>query len=191
MSKTKLKCIQTNFIPENYAQIMTYLKATGLRLGLLINFGLHKAYSKRIIFDKKRNEDREQWDKSYFQNPAARNIVDSVIESVRCVDKELGVAYHNKVYQAAVAVDFGRKSIAYNDKVYIKGTSDSIQFNPFEIDYWLIQDLLLLGILAGNDKPRAYDLFRMRSYLRSLGLNHGLIVYWSNRNVQLYGIYEA
>lgn len=55
----ELKAIQTNFLPEDFAQIMTYLKITELRLGLLINFGLHKAYPKRVIFDERREQDIE------------------------------------------------------------------------------------------------------------------------------------
>ena len=36
----ELKAVQT-FAPEHKAQILNYLKATGLSLGLLINFGSH------------------------------------------------------------------------------------------------------------------------------------------------------
>jgi GxxExxY protein len=107
----ELKCIQTDFIPENYAQIMTYLKAKELRLGLLINFGLHKAFPKRVIFDEQRENDYEQWDDGYFQNPSTRKAIESVIESLRRVDTELGVAYHNTIYQAALAVELRRNRL--------------------------------------------------------------------------------
>ena len=39
----ELKCIQTGFMPENIAQVITYLHLTNIRLGILINFGLHQA----------------------------------------------------------------------------------------------------------------------------------------------------
>ena len=38
----ELKAV-TNLIPGNGAQVMNYLKATGLRLGLLVNFGQETA----------------------------------------------------------------------------------------------------------------------------------------------------
>jgi GxxExxY protein len=104
----ELKEIQTNFIPENYAQVITYLKLTKLRLGLLINFN--------------------------FEN---------------------------------------------------------LQLNPFEIDHWLIEDRFLLGVFAGKDEPRAYDLLRTRSYLKHLNLRHALVAHWSMTNLQLFGIHQT
>jgi hypothetical protein len=49
----------------------------------------------------------------------------------------------------------------------------------------MIESAILLGVLAGKDKPKLYDLFRMRSYLKHLNLHHGLIAYWSTNNLQL------
>ncbi len=185
----ELKGIQTSFLPENYAQIMTYLKIKQLRLGLLINFGLHKAYPERIIFDEKRTKEEERWDKDYFQDASVHKISETIIALVRKVDKALGAAYHSAIYQAAVGVELKQNQIVYDDKVCIEFKFENIQFKPFEIDYWLIENSFLLGILAGKDKPRVYDIFRMRSYLRKLKLHHGLIAYWSTSNLQLYGIY--
>lgn len=186
----ELKCIQTSFPPENYAQIMTYLKVQNLRLGLLINFGLHMAYPNRVIFDERREKEIEQWDKGFFPNAAKSTLIDSVIASARNIDQILGPAYHSEIYQGAMVVELKNKKLEYDDKVEIVETESGFQFSPFKVDYWLISQTLLLGILAGKDKPGAYDLLRMRSYLRKLKLHHGLIAYWSAKNFQLYGFYE-
>ena len=45
----ELKAVK-EIAPEHKAQVINYLKATGMRLGLLINFGRHpKAQIERII----------------------------------------------------------------------------------------------------------------------------------------------
>ena len=49
----ELKAIRT-ILPEHEAQIINYLKATKVDIGLLMNFG-NKPEFKRFIFDKKRN----------------------------------------------------------------------------------------------------------------------------------------
>ncbi len=49
----ELKAV-SNMLPEHEAQILNYLKATNIDLGLLMNFG-DKPEFKRFIFQKKRN----------------------------------------------------------------------------------------------------------------------------------------
>lgn len=44
----ELKAVDS-LIPEHTAQVLNYLKATGLRLGLLVNFGTSKTQIKRVI----------------------------------------------------------------------------------------------------------------------------------------------
>jgi len=48
----KLKAVQ-DIVDEYYSQVYNYLKATGLRLGMLINFGKKSLEYKRIPCDKK------------------------------------------------------------------------------------------------------------------------------------------
>lgn len=186
----ELKCIQTDFIPENYAQILTYLKATRIRLGYLINFGLHKAIPDRIIFDEIRTTNIESWDVGFFNAFSQSSLLDSIIISIKDIDNMLGVAYHNKIYQAAFAIEMRNKQIKFDRNVQLDTKIQDIHFSPYEIDFWLIEKSLLIGILAGKYKPRTYDFLRMRTYLKYLNLHHGLIAFWSNQNLQLYGIYE-
>ena len=187
----ELKAIQSDFLPRNFAQIMTYLKTTKLRLGLLVNFGLTQACHKRIIFDEHRIENTESWDDGFLQSKPIQSYTESLISSIREIDCGLGVALHRKVYQRAMKLELKRKGLTCDGRVVIKTAVKGVEIGPFEIDYWLIENRLLLGILAGKNQAKAYDLLRMRSYLRKLNLHYGLIAYWSTKNLQLFGIYEA
>jgi len=107
----ELKCIQSDFIPENYAQIMTYLKVTELRLGLLINFGLSKAKQKRIIFDQQDEPDYEHWDEDFFNNSLVNQLIDPIVLSVRNIHKSLGPSFHSKIYQAALRIELKKNNL--------------------------------------------------------------------------------
>src|SRR5574341_1882775 len=49
----ELKSIQSDLEPENYTQIISYLRLTNKRLGILINFGLLQANFERVPFDER------------------------------------------------------------------------------------------------------------------------------------------
>jgi GxxExxY protein len=185
------KCIQTDFISENYAQLFTYLKLKKLRLGLLINFGLLKAKSKRIIFDEIRLNHKETWDNGFLQKFPHQQHLDEVLESIHAVDRELGPGFHSKLYKAALKLELAYRQINADENVLITIESERVQVDPVEIDFWRIEGSFLLAVLAGKDDIRKYDIYRMRSYLRRLKLKRGLIAYWNVRNLQLYGVYEA
>lgn len=96
----------------------------------------------------------------------------------------------DEIVEDKLIVELKQNKINYDDNVVIDTNIGNIKFNPFGIDYWLIEKSYLVGILAGKEKLRLYDLLRMRTYLRKLNLHHGLIAFWSNKNLQLYGINE-
>ncbi|MDZ7333458.1 MAG: GxxExxY protein [candidate division KSB1 bacterium] len=186
----ELKCLQSGFLDENYAQIFCYLKKTGIRIGLLINFGLHKAVPKRVIYTDERIPNIEKFDHHFLEEASQMQLINKIIAISQKIDRMLGSAYLGKNYKSAFAIELKKNNLSFNDQVQINTNVDGIPFPPYEIDYWLIENSLLLGILAGGEHPGNYNLFRMRNYLKKLKLNRGLIAHWSTKNLQLYGIYE-
>lgn len=186
----ELKCLQTDFLPENYAQLLCYLKNTGIRIGLLINFGLHKALAKRIIYRNERIPNIEKFDHHFLADASQMQLMNKIIGISQKIDRMLGSAYLGKNYKSGFAIELKRNKLNYNDQVQISTNIDGIPFPPYEIDYWLIENSFLLGMLAGREHPGNYHLFRMRTYLKKLKLNRGMIAFWSIKNLQLYGIYE-
>jgi len=185
-----VKCLQTDFLPKNYAQIITYQKLLKFRLGLLINFGLHKAFSKRVLHDEHRVPNIENWDRGYFTNMPAKATLDAIVSSIKAVDEGLSPGYHSTLYETAVRIEFQQHHLKHHETVKVHIESAKVYVDPMEIDFWLVENSFLVAVLAGKDSPRKYDLFRMRSYLKRLKLKHGVIAYWSIKNLQLYGLYE-
>jgi len=94
------------------------------------------------------------------------------------------------LYETAVRIEFRQHRLTHHENVKVHIESAKVYVDPMEIDFWLVENSFLVAVLAGKDSPRKYDLFRMRSYLKRLKLKHGLIAYWSIKNLQLYGLYE-
>ncbi len=186
----ELKCLQTGFLAENYAQLFCYLKTTGINIRFLINFGLHKAFPKRVIYKNERIPNVEKFDPNFLADNGQLQLINKIILISQKIDRILGSAYLGKNYKSAFALELKRSNLIYNDQVQIHTNIGGISFPDYEIDYWLIENSLLLGILAGKKHPGNYHLFRMRTYLKKLKLNRGLIAFWSINNLQLYGIYE-
>ena len=71
----ELKAVKA-LAPEHQAQVINYLKATGLKVGLLINFGSAKLEYKRLynkdrqdLQDKYYNRNGQDLQDKYFKNP--------------------------------------------------------------------------------------------------------------------------
>ncbi len=186
----ELKCIQTGFISDNYAQILNYLKLKKLSLGLLINFGLHKAFTKRVLSNCERTDNVDNWDTDFFQTIPKEMKIEQIIISIRNIDKILGPGFLCKLYKNAFTVEMNENQISCDKNICVNLQIDRIKFNPIEINYWLVDKYMLVGILAGVGNPRKYDIYRMRSYLKRLGLHHGLIAFWSPTNLRIFGVYE-
>ena len=184
----ELKSIQTEFLPGNYAQILNYMQISNINIGLLINFGVHKAIVKRVIYESQRIPNAENWDKRFFDD-LPNMLIQNIIASLKKIDNEIQPGYPKEVYQNALKIEFQQRNIFYNDEIAFELDIDNIKFTKIQIDFWEIEKHFLLGVLAGNEKPRIYELARMRNYLIKLNLTHGIIAYWSNKNFQLHGIF--
>ena len=184
----ELKALQTEFLPENYAQIISYLRATGRRLGILVNFGLLKVEFKRIPFDERPLSIAEDFEEVL---PILRNgeadfwrLRDSIIN----VAKELRLGYHVEIYREGIKAELKLRGFMCSDEVKVPASYKGCLLNGCEIDYWLINQQTLLAILAGTKQVRAYDVMRMRSYLRNLNLRVGLVAFWGKEHLKILGV---
>jgi GxxExxY protein len=74
----ELKSIQSEFLPVNFAQILNYMQITKIGVGLLLNFGLHKIFVKRVIHEKQSIPNTENWDDYFFDN-LPEELIQSII----------------------------------------------------------------------------------------------------------------
>jgi GxxExxY protein len=184
----ELKSIQSDFEPENYTQIISYLRLTNKRLGILINFGLLEANFKRVPFDERELKIVEDFDEILPQKKDHEEEVQRLRDGIVNVGKELRLGYHAEIYQKAMQVELEFNQFSWDEHVKVPVTYQNVLINHYEIDYWLVNGKILLAVLAGSKEVRAYDVVRMRTYLKGLNLNIGLIAFWGKDHLYIRGV---
>lgn len=184
----ELKALQSDFLPKNYTQIISYLRITNKRLGILINLGLLKADFDRVPYDERPLQIVEDFEDI---NPIIKDYEEEIgrlCDGIVNVAKELRLGYHTEIYQEAMKaeLEFGKFTCAEHVKVPVY--YQNVFLKNYEIDYWLINQKILLAVLAGSKEASAYDIVRMRSYLKGLKLNIGLIAFWGKDHFKIIGV---
>jgi GxxExxY protein len=184
----ELKSIQSDFEPENYTQIISYLRLTNKRLGILINFGLLEANFKRVPFDERELKIVEDFNEILPQMKVHEGEVQRLRDGIVNVGRELRLGYHAEIYQKAMQVELEFNQFSWDEHVKVPVTYQNVLINHYEIDYWLVNGKILLAVLAGRKEVRAYDVVRMRTYLKGLNLNIGLIAFWGKDHLYIRGV---
>jgi GxxExxY protein len=168
--------VEDELLPIDVAQVITYLKVTGLKLGILGNFGGDELEFKRIPnFVSQRSAHRSQasaiQSSDHLLCPGLTGELRDVLYEVH---GELGPGFMHMHYRRATQIELRGHDIPYEVKREI-----TIQFRGRPIETretrLLIVDkqVLLAPIAVGEITPRLKG--RFRQYLKLLGLKLGLI----------------
>jgi GxxExxY protein len=93
-----------------------------------------------------------------------------------------------EIYQEAMKVELEFGKFTCEPHVKVPVYYQNVLLKNFEIDYWLINQKILLAVLAGSKEVSAYDVARMRSYLKRANLNAGLIAFWGKDHLKIVGV---
>jgi len=184
----ELKEIQTEFLPENFTQLITYLRTICKRLGILINFGLTKAVLKRVPFDERPLKILENSEEVLPLSECDQENFWRLRDSIVAVANELRLGYRAEIYREAMKVELKLAGFECDQQVRVPVRYEGVLLSHCEIDYWLVNHRVLLAVLAGSKEVRAYDVMRMRSYLKKLNLNVGLIAFWGKDHLKILGV---
>ena len=116
----ELKCIQNEFHRAHFTQILSYLKCWKLRIGFLVNFGLPKVNSKRVIYTPKTPNLIEDY--SYIQdliNPTNRISLRQVRQSILSIFNIHGVGYDTNIYTKLLTEEFNTQNISFKNSTFI------------------------------------------------------------------------
>jgi GxxExxY protein len=168
--------VEDELLPIDVAQVITYLKVTNLKLGILVNFGAAELEFKRIPnFVSQRTARHLQvgaiQSSSHLLYPELTGELRAILYEVH---SELGPGFMHMHYRRATQMELRWRNIPYEVKKEI-----TIQFRGQPIErretrLLIVDDKVLLAPIAVREiTPKLKG--RFRQYLRLLGLKLGLI----------------
>jgi GxxExxY protein len=186
----EFKALQSNFLRANYVQIISELKLWEMRLGLLVNFGLQKVEIERIPFDEKPKTILENYD--YIKHNITANERKTLAkfrDAILYVFQIHGLGYGEVICRKLVEAELDFRHIEYQNRCPIEVRYDGEVVSTFKMRPLLIENRLICGIKALNEKIDFYDIARIQSYLRALGLNIGIVVSFGKNGLEIRGVH--
>ena len=185
----ELKAQREEFARENYIQLFSYLKATDIRLGFLVNFGLGRVHDDRILFDSKPPVIHEDWDaiKGAIDGEDKKQMTD-VREILLEIGQQFGLGYGEATYQKLVQTALRMRPLPYQLKPKVHPLFNSREIGLFELECLCVSSRLVCLITALRDGIDLYDIERARSYLKNLRQHFGVVANFGKERMELRGV---
>jgi len=185
----ELKVLQSNFIRANYVQIISELKLWKMQLGLLVNFGLQKVEIERIPFTEKAKTVNENYD--YIKNFLTehdRKILVKLREAILYVFEAHGLGYGEVTCRKLFETELDFRQVKYQNRSPIEVNYEGEIISVFKMKPLLIENRVICDIRALDEKIDFYDIAKVQSYLRALGLKIGVIVNFGKNELEIRGV---
>jgi len=178
--------VEDGLLPIDVAQVITYLKVTGLKLGILVNFGGDELEFRRIPnFVSQRSARRPQVDAI---QPAGHLLYPELTKELRAilyeVHSELGPGFMHMHYRRATQIELRWRSIPYEVKKEITIRFRGQPIERRETRLLIVDSKVLLAPLAVRQITPGLK-GRFRQYLRLLGLKLGLVANFHTPSLEI------
>jgi GxxExxY protein len=185
----ELKALREEFAREHYIQLFSYLKASKIRLGFLVNFGRERVFDERRVFDEKPVVVEEHWDVVKGRiHGEERNAMAAARQALLTVGREYGLGYGEEIYYrlfAAVARHCGH---ALNLEPWAEPLYNDCPLGKFPIDCLVVDERVVCVMTALKDGLDGFDIARSRSYAKNLGLRFGLAANFGKDKLDLQAV---
>ncbi len=168
--------VEAELLPIDEARLITYLKVTGLKLGILVNFGGNELEIKRIPNFVSNHS--AQSSLASIEQPSNQWLYPELTGELRAVlyevHNELGPGFMHMHYRRATQIELRLREIPYEVKkeVIIQFRQQPIETR--EVRLIIVDNKVLLAPIAVRQiTPKLKG--RFRQYLKLLGLKIGLM----------------
>ena len=180
---------QQVFAGEHYAQLIHYLKYWGLDLGLLINFAPPRIKIKRVVWDESKLEIVEDYDDIRADlSDQDKVCLRQIRQYIIALGQQYGLGFPETMYRKLLAIEAAHHNLACVSEVKISPVWSVADLPSHTSRHLLIADQYLVHIRSLLEYPTKYDFTSTKTYLQCLGLKFGLVVNFSKKELQIYGV---
>lgn len=168
--------VKGSLLPIDVAQVLTYLKVTGLKLGILVNFGGDTLEFRRIPnFLEQRSVDRSPTTSVDLSGHLLYPELSAELRAILYeVHSELGPGFMHMHYRRATQIELRWRGLAYEMKKEITIPFRGQPIETRETRLLVVDDRVLLAPIAVRHiTPRITG--RFRQYLEILDLKLGIV----------------
>lgn len=166
--------------PLNQAQIISYLKATNLKLGILINFGSPKIYFKRYAYESANIKVVPINNYSLSPNLLYTKLTKIIINTLLEAHSILGPGFCHYIYRRAVWREFRLRDIPFLLVKEMTAKYQGLILGKKEIKLFIIDQKILVWILAVKEINEIHE-DKIRKYLKHFNLKLGIISNFNNK----------
>ena len=178
----ELKACENN-LSIHQAQIISYLKVTNYKLGILVNFGISPLFSKRLpnfISNKKVFRPKEfAVDKNLKYSKITKKLIDILLE----IHFILGPGFFHQVYRRATWYELIDNGIKFSLEKKIIASYKGIDLFEKEVRIFLIEKKIVLLVIAVKEISEEIEK-EMKYYLKYFNYNLGMIINFKSEKLE-------
>jgi len=184
----ELKALPRHLEDSQLVQIFDYLKCRGDRLGLLVNMGLDRVCSQRIVYDEPEYQLTETWD--YWAGNITgreRDLGVAVHGTLREIFEAHGTGYSSEVIEHLILFELRRRGLPFTVSPVAKAFYHGVEVDEWPLDCIVINDRMLLTFTALFDN-NSFCVDRGLSFMKALGLRWGIAANFGKKTAQFTGL---
>lgn len=167
---------------------MSYLKFWNKELGILVNFGLPRIETERVLFSEKELIVSEDYDEimSFIKSRSKHKF-----EIVRTIILDLfemyGLGYHFNIYKKLFQAELNHHNIPFLPNISIPIIYEQKVIRNYELNHPIVCETILCGITAGQDNLTPH-ICRMKNYLKKTSLPVGILINFGKKKLEIIGV---
>ena len=112
----------------------------------------------------------------------------NIREAILYIYERLGLGFGDVVYQRALEVELIYRQINYETGVQIPVKLEENIMRNYEMPLLLIRNRFVCDIVSLHDKITFYSVSRMKTYLKALGLEFGLVANFGKKQLEIRAV---